>query len=117
MIWGVVLGWCVWGLINAFDGDQISAVAWAAFLVPLAALIVAGRLIGVEAIILLAGQIHAFCVEAAIWLEQGFHLDRIPDGLRSIGPRASDRMRRRLHEDAPAAKGQRKETNREAVML
>ena len=40
VIWGVVLGWCVWGLINAFDGDQISTLAWVAYLVPLAALIV-----------------------------------------------------------------------------
>lgn len=43
VIWGVVLGWVAWGLVNSIDGDTISVFAWLVYLVPLAVL-VAGAL-------------------------------------------------------------------------
>ena len=40
VIWAVVVGWIVWGLVNALDGDQVSVGAWLAYLVPTVALAV-----------------------------------------------------------------------------
>ena len=38
VVWAVVVGWIVWGIVNAVDGDQVSVWAWLAYLVPTALL-------------------------------------------------------------------------------
>ena len=34
VIWAVVVGWIVWGIVNSIDGDQVSVWAWLAYGVP-----------------------------------------------------------------------------------
>ena len=38
VIWAVVVGWIVWGIINSIDGDRVSVWSWLAYVVPTLAL-------------------------------------------------------------------------------
>ena len=38
VIWAVIVGWIVWGIVNAVDGDSVSVWAWLAYGVPTAVL-------------------------------------------------------------------------------
>ncbi len=44
VIWVVVVGWIVWGIVNAVDGDSVSVWAWVAYFAPAAALAVGSLL-------------------------------------------------------------------------
>ena len=45
VVWGVVLGWVVWGLIGRLSDDN-STAAWLTYLIPLAILVI-GSLVAV----------------------------------------------------------------------
>lgn len=38
VVWGVVVGWAAWGLVNALTDDDAFWISWLVYLVPLAVL-------------------------------------------------------------------------------